>query len=507
MQTVHVALNPRLQVSPVSKHLFGSFVEHLGRSVYTGIFEPTHETADAAGMRTDVIELVKELGVTVVRYPGGNFVSGYRWEDGVGPVESRPTRLDLAWHSTEPNTFGLDEYMRWAESAGVETIMAVNLGTRGIAEALDILEYCNVRGGTTLSDARRSNGSDSPYGITLWCLGNEMDGPWQVGARSAQEYGTLASRTAKAMRMLDTDLKLVVCGSSGSQMPTFGSWERTVLEETYDDVDYISAHAYYAETDGDLGSFLASAVNMDYFIDSVVAICDEIGAKKNSDKKILISFDEWNVWYQDRAPSVPPSGDDWPVGPALLEDRYNVADAVVVGSLLISLLRHADRVQVACLAQLVNAIAPIVTVPGGPAWRQTIFHPFALTARYARGVVLQTPVVGPCYATNEYGDVALVDAVATYDAGTGEVAVFLVNRSQDEPTRLELDLGDSLRRARVIEAVQYSSDDPYWTATADDADRVMPEAFAPTVTDGRLSADLPPVSWVMIRLSGGEGRG
>ena len=501
METVHVAVDPAFEVSPVSRHLFGSFVEHLGRGVYTGIFEPGHESADAAGMRTDVLALVKELGVTVIRYPGGNFVSGYRWEDGVGPVDSRPTRLDLAWHSTEPNTFGLDEYMRWAASAEVDTVMAVNLGTRGLPEALDILEYSNIGGGTTLSDSRRTNGADSPYGITLWCLGNEMDGPWQIGARSAREYGVLASRTAKAMRMLGPSVKLVVCGSSSSSMPTFGTWERTVLEETYDDVDYISAHAYYAETDGDLGSFLASAVDMDYFIDSIVAVCDHVGVTKNSTKKIMISFDEWNVWYQDRAPSAPPSGDDWPIAPPLLEDRYSVADAVVVGGLLISLLRHSDRVHMACLAQLVNAIAPIVTEPGGRAWRQTTFHPFALTARYARGVVLQTPVLGPDYTTSKYGDVALVDAVATHDLDNGEVAVFLVNRSQDGPTRVELELGAGLRGARVIEAIHYSSPDPYWAATADDSDTVLPRPFATAVTDTTLSADLPAVSWVMIRLS------
>jgi len=503
MQTVNVTLDPARQVSPVSRHLFGSFVEHVGRCVYTGIFEPTHPSADAAGMRTDVLALVKELGVTIVRYPGGNFVSGYRWEDGVGPVERRPRRLDLAWHSTEPNTFGLDEYMRWATSAGVDTIMAVNMGTRGLQEALDILEYCNVPGGTALSDARRAHGSGAPYRVKFWCLGNEMDGPWQIGARSAREYGQLASRTAKAMRMIDPELKLVVCGSSGSQMPTFGTWERTVLEETYDDVDFVSAHAYYAETDGDLGSFLASAVDMDRVIDSVVAICDEVGRARQSDRRIMISFDEWNVWYQDRAPSVPPSGDDWPVAPALLEDRYSVADAVVVGSLLIALLRHADRVQVACLAQLVNAIAPIVTEPGGRAWRQTIFHPFALTARHARGIVLQTPVDGPSCTTSRYGDVVVVDGVATYDPDSREVAVFLVNRSQDAPTRVELQLTAELRSARVIEAVQYSSADPHWTATAEDADRVLPQPFRPEAAGASLSAELPPVSWAMIRLSVG----
>ena len=300
-----------------------------------------------------------------MRYPGGNFVSGYRWEDGVGPVEDRPARLDLAWHSTEPNTVGVDEFMRWSALAGVEPMMAVNLGTRGVAEAVDLLEYCNIRGGTRLSDARRANGSPEPYGVKLWCLGNELDGPWQIGHKTAYEYGRLAAEAGRAMKMLDPTLELVACGSSGVAIPTFGEWERVVLSEAYDEVDLISAHAYYWEDDGDLGSFLASATDMDHFIDSVAATADAVRAHRKASKRIHLSFDEWNVWYQHRAESRPPSGDDWPVAPVLLEDRYNVADAVVVGNLLISLLRHSDRVAAAALAQLVNVIAPIMTEPGG----------------------------------------------------------------------------------------------------------------------------------------------
>ena len=383
MIPVRLTLDPAFRVGPVRRRTFGSFVEHLGRCVYTGIHDPAHPTADADGFRKDVLELTRELGVSTVRYPGGNFVSGYRWEDGVGPRDQRPARLDLAWHSTDPNTVGVEEFMRWARLAEVEPMMAVNLGTRGVQEAVDLLEYCNVRGGTRLSDQRRANGAEDPYDIRMWCLGNEMDGPWQIGHKTAYEYGRLAAETGRAMRMVDPDLELVACGSSGVAIPTFGEWERIVLTEAYEQVDLISAHAYYWEEDGDLGSFLASAVDMDHFVESVSATADAVRAHKKLDKRIHISFDEWNVWYQHRAESKPPTGHDWPVAPVLLEDRYNVADAVVVGNLLISLLRHTDRVHSASLAQLVNVIAPIMTEPGGRSWKQTIFHPFAQASRYA----------------------------------------------------------------------------------------------------------------------------
>ncbi|MBN9174620.1 MAG: alpha-L-arabinofuranosidase, partial [Microbacterium sp.] len=374
-------------VGPIDRRLFGSFVEHLGRCVYDGIYEPGPPRADEDGFRQDVIELVRELGVSTIRYPGGNFVSGYRWEDGVGPREERPRRLDLAWHSIETNEIGLDEFAVWLRKAGSDLMYAVNLGTRGVEAALDVLEYANIRSGTMLSDQRVANGTPEPHDIRMWCLGNEMDGPWQLGHGTAQDYAQLAGKTARAMRQIDPGLELVVCGSSGAGMPTFGEWERVVLQETYDEVDFISCHAYYEPHDGDLGSFLASAVDMDRFIDSVVATADHVKALRRSDKTISISFDEWNVWYQSRYHDVEKITDieTWPVAPRLLEDSYSVLDGVVVGSLLISLLRHADRVTSASLAQLVNVIAPIMTEPGGPAWRQTTFFPFSVTSALARG--------------------------------------------------------------------------------------------------------------------------
>jgi len=497
--TANVIVDRSQGVAPVRRRVFGSFVEHLGRCVYTGIYEPGHPTADEHGFRGDVLALVRELGVSTIRYPGGNFVSGYRWEDGVGPLAQRPRRLDLAWHSLETNEVGLDEFAGWCRLAGCEPMLAVNLGTRGVQEALDVLEYANHPGGTALADRRAANGSVEPHDIRMWCLGNEMDGPWQVGHSSAAEYGALAARTAAAMKMVDPTLELVACGSSGSQMPTFGEWERVVLEAAYDHVDYISAHAYYQEHDGDLGSFLASSLDMEYFIETVVATADHVRYKLHKERAIAISFDEWNVWYQSRFDESGKVTEGWPVAPRLLEDVYCVADAVVVGSLLITLLKHSDRVRSASLAQLVNVIGPIMTEPGGPAWRQTTFFPFATTARLAVGQVLKPRVETGTYATARHGDAPLVDAVATHDAATGSAAVFLVNRSR-EAAGVRIDVSD-LGVGGVREAVTLADADPYATNTREQPDRVQLRATTAVLTDGVVSVELPPVSWTALALA------
>jgi alpha-N-arabinofuranosidase len=428
-----ITLDHAFRIGTVDRRLFGSFVEHMGRCVYTGIYEPDHPTADEHGFRGDVLELVRRLGATVVRYPGGNFVSGYRWEDGVGPREERPRRLDLAWHATETNAFGTDEFMAWCREAGVEPMMAVNLGTRGVQEAIDLLEYCNHPGGTRLSDLRRTNGSDAPYDVRLWCLGNEMDGPWQVGHRPAAEYGRLAAATGRAMRMADPRIELVACGSSTPDMATFGSWEATVLEETYDVVDYVSLHSYHDPTGKTPGEYLATAAALDRAIEGVIATADHVGARLKSRKRLKLSVDEWNVWYFSRWSEHDLS--EWVDVRPLIEDTYDELDATMVASLMVTLLRHADRIGVACLAQLVNVIAPIRTEPGGRAWAQPTFEPFAQIAAAARGDVLR---VEPRVATyeSEAGDVPLLDATATYDEETGRTALILVNRSDDAAARV-----------------------------------------------------------------------
>ncbi|MET9589880.1 alpha-N-arabinofuranosidase [Streptomyces sp. NPDC006516] len=502
-RTARFTLDPAFTVGDVDPRLFGSFVEHLGRCVYDGIFEPGHPSADEAGLRTDVLDLVRELGVTAIRYPGGNFVSGYRWEDSVGPADERPRRLDLAWRSTETNRFGLSEYIDFLRKVGpqAEPMLAVNLGTRGVQEAIQLQEYANHPSGTELSDRRVGHGDKDPFGIKLWCLGNEMDGPWQTGHKTAEEYGRLAAETARAMRQIDPSVELVACGSSSRSMPTFAEWEATVLAETYDLVDYVSLHAYYEDTDGDRDSFLASAVDMESFIESVVATCDHVGARLKSTKKINLSFDEWNVWYMSRYQKDAVENPlDWPEAPRLLEDNYSVTDAVVFGSLLIALLRHADRVTVACLAQLVNVIAPIMTEPGGPAWRQTTFFPFAQAARHGRGQVLDVRVDSPTYGTAKYGETDLLHATAVRDPETGAVTVFAVNRSQDSALPLEVVL-TGLELTEVAEHQAVADADPEARNTLAEPERVVPHAVEGTeLAGGTLKAVLEPLSWNMIRL-------
>jgi alpha-N-arabinofuranosidase len=500
VQSASLRLDPAFTIAPVSRRTFGSFVEHMGRAVYTGIYEPDHPTADSDGFRQDVLDLTRELGVSIVRYPGGNFVSGYRWEDGIGPAADRPVRRDLAWHSLETNEVGIDEFMRWARKAGVEVMYALNLGTRGVQEALDVHEYLNQPDRTRLAELRRTNGSSAPYGISMFCLGNELDGPWQTGHKTAHEYGRLAAETGRALRSADPDLELVACGSSSSSMPTFAAWEAEVLELTYDTVDYISAHAYYEPLDGDLGSFLASAVDMDHFVTSVAATADSIGAKLKSSKRLKISFDEWNVWYISRFEAKRET--EWQVAPRVIEDCYNVADAVVVGGLLISLLRHSDRVTAACQAQLVNVIAPIRSEPEGPAWRQTIFHPFAITSRMAKGEVLRVELQSPTYETAKYGEVPVLDAVATHDPDTGEVSVFIINRDQTEPVEVAVPLAAFARPLTVAEAWTLADEDLYAANTVDNPDRVVPKpSTTAKVEDNILKLTLPPVSWTAIRLT------
>jgi alpha-L-arabinofuranosidase len=485
------------RVGKIDRRLFGSFVEHLDRCVYGGVYEPGSPFADADGFRTDVLELARELGVSVIRYPGGNFVSGYRWEDGIGPADQRPARIDPAWEAVETNEFGLHEFMAWAAVAGVEPMLAVNLGTRGVQEACDLLEYANHRSGTALSDLRVRHGSAEPFGVKLWCLGNELDGPWQIGHKSADVYGVLAAQTAMAMRQVDPAIELVACGSSNPRMQTLGSWEATVLDHTYDLVDYISLHVYYEQKGDDLASFLASAWDMDAYIDGVLATADHVAATKRSRKRLKLSFDEWNVVYKKRHGGRP----DLASEPRLDEDRYTGLDAVVVGNLMMSLLRHADRIGVACLAQLVNVIAPIWSEPGQPAWRQTIFHPFALTAQHARGDVLDVRCRSDVMDTAAYGDVPAVDVVATMPESDDAMCVLAVNRHLSDPAQLTMTLR-GVPGMRVAGHVAIGGPDQ--VAVVNSAERpgaVSPRPVTGTVVkDGELRAELGPASWNLIRL-------
>ncbi len=433
-----ITLTKEFKIGEIDKRIYGSFIEHLGRAVYGGIYEPSHPSADEDGFRGDVLALVKALDIPVVRYPGGNFVSGYNWEDGVGDVSKRPKRLDLAWGTTEPNTFGTNEFMKWCKKAGTECMMAVNLGTRGPEEARNLVEYMNHKGNSAWSDLRKSHGFEEPWGVKLWCLGNEMDGAWQMGSKTAAEYGQIANEASKMMKWTDSGIETVLCGSSSRNSPTFGSWEAESLDIAYDNIDYVSLHQYYGNRTDDTPSFLAKTLELEEFIYSVICVCDYIKAKKRSKKTVNLSFDEWNIWYHsNNAPF-----ERWSYSPHILEDIYNFEDALLVASMMITLLRHCDRIKIACLAQLVNVIAPIFTETGGGIFRQTIYYPFELISNYGRGAALNPIISCPKYDCKEFTDVPYIESIAVYNEGKDELSLFCVNKSLDESADISLKLLD-----------------------------------------------------------------
>lgn len=487
-------------IAPLDRRLFGVFVEHLGRCVYTGIYEPGHPSADENGFRGDVAALTRELGATIARYPGGNFLSGYNWEDGVGPKSERPRRLELAWFSTETNQFGTHEFALWCRKVGMEPMFGVNLGTRGPDEARNYLEYCNHPGGTALSDLRREHGAEEPLGIKFWCLGNEMDGPWQIGQKTPDEYGLIAKETAKLMRMVDPSVELAACGSSAHDMPTYGIWEDRVLDHCFEQVDYLSLHSYFVKPASDTSteSFLAQIETNARYIRDTVAIADSVAARKRSNKRLMLSFDEWNVWYRARhGEHLRQPG--WPEAPRLLEEVYTAEDALLIGGMLTMMMNHADRLKVACMAQLVNVIGPIMTEPGGPAWRQTIFHPFAQAARWAHGDVLRTLIASPGYANAKHGELPYLCASVVDEAATGRTAVFLLNRHLSEEMDLSITLRGLGADRQLVQAEQLHSADLNATNTADAPDRVAPLPLdGITIAGEQLHVKLKPASWNVI---------
>ncbi|WP_426592589.1 alpha-N-arabinofuranosidase [Cellulomonas sp. McL0617] len=486
---VPVTLALGRRVGTADPRLFGSFVEHLGRGVYGGVFAPDDPSATPEGFRADVLELVRELGVSVVRYPGGNFVSGYDWRDGIGPREARPRRLDLAWRSIETNGFGTDEFAAWCRQARVEPMLALNLGLGDTRSALQLLEYANHPSGTTLSDERVHNGSPDPHDVRLWCLGNEADGPWQLGHRSVRDYAERAAVTAAAMRMFDPTLELVVVGSSNPQMSTFGAWEREVLTRTIDLVDYLSCHIYFYD-DGDLGTFLRSSDVLDRFLDDVAATIAHVRAATRSVRDIRISLDEWNVWNYAAYDALD-IGRPFEEAPRQLEEVYTLADAVVVGSLLQSILRHCDVVSIAAMAQLVNVIGPIRAEPGRPAWRQTTFHPFAAVARSA-GHTVHT-------VNTATGPDEIVTCIVTVSPDGSEALVHLVNCSTATAADVELDL-TALDADQVDGAHLLWVPDPHATNTIESPDAVSPQPLATDLRGGSLRLTLPAVSWASVRI-------
>lgn len=488
-----VTVVKEFELGNVDKNLFSSFIEHLGRAVYTGIYEPGHPLADEQGFRKDVIEMVKDLKVSLVRYPGGNFLSGYNWKDGIGPKDKRPVRLDRAWHTIEPNEIGIDEFFDWTKKSGTEIMGAVNMGTGSIQDAGDLVEYCNFPGETYWSDLRKANGHADPLNIKTWCIGNEMDGPWQIGHLTADDYGRKALETGKLMKMTDDSIKLVVCGSSTSGMPTYPEWDRIVLEHTYDTADYISIHRYY-ENFGNDDDFLASFYDMDQFIKTACATCDYVKAVKRSSKTMYLSFDEWNIWYQQKQ-----EGHPWMKAPRILEDHYSLLDALTFGGLAITLLNHADRVKVACLAQLVNVIAPIFTEPGKGAYRQAIYWPFRDMSLFGRGTVLNSVIKSDTKVTEKFGEIPASIYSTVYDKEKSELTVFALNTSKDSVCQAEINLS-SFEKTQMFYRTELTGQNLNAVNTLENQNAVQPCEVEIIQGDKNIyTVPLKPVSWNVIR--------
>ena len=497
MRKAKLILDKDYIISSIDKRIYGSFIEHLGRAVYDGIYEPGHPLADELGFRKDVIGLVKDLNVPITRYPGGNFVSGFKWEDSIGPRAERPRRLDLAWKTTETNEVGLHEFVDWAKKANTDVMYAVNLGTRGPMEAKEVVEYANHKGGTYWSDLRIKNGAKDPFGIKLWCLGNEMDGPWQMGMKTAYEYGRVANEASKMMKWVDDSIETVACGSSSTGMKTFGEWEYTMLTECYENVDYVSLHRYYGNPHNDTNDFLASTMDLNDFIRTVASICDAVKGKKHAKKTVNLSLDEWNVWYHSHEQDEElHKREPWGTALPLLEDIYNFEDALLVGLMLITILKNADRVKVACLAQLVNVIAPIMTRKNGGAWAQTIYYPMMQASKYGRGVSLLPQISCEKTSTKHYDDVPVVDAAAV-QADDGSVTIFAVNRDLEQPAELTLDLRSFGDFKSITHSVLHH-DDMKAINSEENPDAVKPVDVAAPAPGAPVI--LPAASWNVIRL-------
>ena len=497
-----VYVDSRRVTAPLDRNLFGSFLEHLGRAIYEGVYDPGSKLSDTNGFRKDVIGEIRQMGVPIVRYPGGNFVSGYNWLDGVGPKESRPRVLDKAWNAINTNQFGTNEFMAWCKAAGTEPLMGLNLGTGTPEEAAALVEYCNLDQGTKWSDLRRKQGFAEPYKVKRWCLGNEMDGPWQIGHMTATEYGLKAQDAARQMRYVDPSLQLIACGSSGPFMPTYLEWDREVLEQCYDYVDGLSLHRYFtnapADTGGDSSKFLAMNLSMEQQIAETVAVCDLVRGHKRSSKQLWLSFDEWNVWYRAR------SGDytngHHQEAPHLLEEVYNLEDALLVGGLLNSLLRNANRVKVACLAQLINVIAPIMTNANG-LLRQTIYYPYSWALQYARGSVLNLLAQSPTYEVAKMGQVPYLDVAGTIDPGDGKLAIFVLNRDLSKPHVVEINWQDKMPGQVLVSSVLSGTDLKAFNSF-EAPKHVAPQEFdKPSTTGGRTKFEVPARSYTVIQWS------
>ena len=487
-----ILIDTNRTIATISPLLFGGFAEHMGRCIYEGIYDPKSPQADDRGFRKDVMEALREQAYTVIRYPGGNFLSGYNWLHGVGPREQRPRLRELAWQSFETNQFGTNEFVEFCRSIHAAPMLGVNMGTGTIQSAADLVEYCNVSHGTSWSDLRISHGVREPHNVRYWCVGNEMDGPWQIGHLDAVAYGNKALEAAKVMKWQDPTIQTVLCGSSNDQMPTYPEWDRTALEIAWEHMDYLSMHYYAGNPEADTASYLASAMLFERYVDTLEGTLRYVKAKRRSKHDVYLSWDEWQVWYKGD-----PLQGNWTEAPHLAEEIYNLEDALVVAQWLNVFLRRSDVLKIACVAQIVNVISWLHTRSDG-LLKQPSYYVFKLVSNLACGEALDVHVSAPKLATKEYGAVPILDVSASYDAGNKQGAVFLVNRSQTDAVITDF-IWQDRQAIQVDKAWQLTGGDPKEVNSWQNPERVIAKALpVPTVDDGRATLTLPPLSFTVL---------
>jgi alpha-N-arabinofuranosidase len=492
ISTAQVYFDTKRTIASISPLLFGGFAEHMGRCVYEGIYDPKSPHADERGLRKDVMEALRDQSYTVIRYPGGNFLSGYNWLDGVGPKAQRPRRRELAWQSVETNQFGTNEFIEFCAAINAAPMLGVNMGTGDIQSASNLVEYCNVAGGTCWSDLRASHGFRDPHNVRYWCVGNEMDGPWQIGHLDAVAYGNKALEAAKMMKWQDPTIKTILCGSSNDRMPTYPEWDRVALEIAWERMDYLSMHYYAGNREDDTASYLASAVLFERFVDTLEGTLRYVKAKRRSKHDVYLSWDEWQVWYKGD-----PMQGKWTEAPHLAEEIYNLEDALVVAQWLNVFLRKSHVLKIACVAQIVNVISWLHTRRDG-LLKQPSYYVFKLVSNLARGEALDVLVKAPKLETKRYDAVPALDVSASYDEETQQGAIFLVNRGQTEAIATDIIWQDG-ESVQVDEAWRLAGSDPKEVNSWEEPNRLIAKAIpAPTVKDGRVTLDLPPLSFTVL---------
>ena len=484
----HIDVRTDRPIGTVDRRVFGSFAEHLGRCIYGGLFDEGSDLSDSRGFRTDVLGAVRDLGVTNVRWPGGNFVSGYHWTDGIGP--DRPRRPELAWGAEESNRFGTDEFMAWAQTAGVDPVICLNMGTGTLDEAMAWVEYCNGTGDTYWANRRRANGHPEPYRVRYWGLGNEMYGDWQLGQRTAADYVATARQWAKALKLLDPGICLVSCGQTGVD-----DWDQVVIDGLAPYVGFHSIHLYTGSAD------YWSNVLAPHFTERALAVTgaliDRARYQQRIEHEIGVAYDEWNVWYR--------------TSDGQLAEVYNLADALAVGTYLNVFLRQSKVVRMANLAQLVNVIAPIVTSPNGM-FRQPIYHPFALMASASHEVALDTftdsgthahadlPGERWAHRVADLGPFQLLDVAATRDPAARRLTISVVNRDPERElaTRIRLQGAEAAGTMTVHEV---NGDKPDAENSFEHPDNVAVRRTQREVRGGDIDVSFAPHSFTLLEVT------